>query len=68
MRIIFFGGSESGRYGFYPKYRENQAKQLLAIYQWCLNVIEGDMDYFDFKYIQFGKYGIPIYYGNLRNN
>jgi len=68
LRIIFFGGGESGRYGFYPKYRENQAKQLLAIYQWCINVIEGDMEYFDFQYIQFGKYGIPIYYGNLRTN
>jgi hypothetical protein len=67
LRIIFFGGTESGRYGFYPKFRENQAKQLLTIYQWCINVIEGDMTYFDFQYIQFGNKGIPISYGNLRS-
>jgi hypothetical protein len=66
LRIIFFGTTQFGRYGFYPKFRENQAKQLLTIYQWCVNVIEGDMTYFDFEYIQFGNKGIPISYGNLR--
>ena len=68
LRIILFGHPKECMYGFYPKYRENQAKQLLTIYQWCINVIEGDMEYFDFKYIQFGRNGVPINYGNLRNN
>jgi hypothetical protein len=66
LRIIFFGHPRENMYGFYPKFRENQAKQLLAIYQWCINVIDGDMSYFDFQYIQFGNCGIPLSYGNLR--
>jgi hypothetical protein len=67
LRIIFFGLPKECMYGFYPKYRENQAKQLITIYQWCENVIEGNMEYFDFEYIQFGNQGFPIYYRNLRS-
>ena len=66
LRIIFFGLPKECMYGFYPRFRENQAKQLLTIYQWCINVINGDMNYFDFDFIQFGQNGIPISYGNLK--
>ena len=66
LRIILFGHPKECMYGFYPKYRENQAKQLLTMYEWCINVIGGDMNYFDFKYIQFGNSGVPLSYGNLR--
>ncbi len=65
LRIIFFGLPKECMYGFYPEVRENQAKQLVSIYQWCKNVIEGDMSYFDMENIQFGNQGFPIYYRNL---
>ena len=68
LRIIFFGIPKECMYGFYPKYRENQAKQLITIHQWCENVIEGNMEYFDFEYIQFGNCGFPLTYGNLRKH
>ena len=66
LRIIFFGLPKDCMYGFYPIYNENKAKQLNAMYSWCEQVIGGYMGYFDQDCIQFGKYGIPISYGDLR--
>lgn len=66
LRIIFFGLPKDCMYGFYPIYNENKAKQLNAMYSWCEQVIGGYMGYFDQDCIQFGKYGIPINYGDLR--
>ena len=68
LRIIFFGNPRDCMYGFYPMFSENQVKQINAMYQWCENVIGGEMCYFDNDDIQFGNCGIPISYGNLRNN
>lgn len=67
LRIIFFGNPRECIYGFYPRFSENQAKQLTEIYQWCENVIAGDVSYFENNDIQFGNCGIPLSYGNLRS-
>ena len=67
LRIIFFGNPRECMYGFYPIFSENQTKQLTKMYQWCENVIAGDISYFDDKDIQFGNCGIPLSYGNLRS-
>lgn len=66
IRIIFFGIPNECLYGFYPLYSENKAKQLDAMYKWCIQVMDGYMGYFDQQNIQFGNRGIPIGYGDLR--
>lgn len=66
FRIIFFGNPRENMYGFYPDFSENKTKQLSSIYQWCENIINGDIHYFDQDKIQFGNCGIPLSYGDLR--
>jgi hypothetical protein len=66
LRIIFFGLPKECMYGFYPIYSENKAKQLEAIYKWCIQVMGGYTGYFDQENIQFGNCGIPLSYGDLR--
>lgn len=66
LRIITFGFPNECMYGFYPIYSENKAKQLDAMYKWCIQIIDGYMGYFDQECIHFGNAGIPIGYGGLR--
>ena len=66
LRIILFGLPKECMYGFYPIYSENKAKQLDAMYKWCIQVMEGYTGYFDQENIQFGRNGVPLSYGDLR--
>jgi hypothetical protein len=53
-------------YGFYPMYNENKAKQVANMYGMYLSTIEGDMNYVDQEYIQFGNCGTPLSNTDLR--
>jgi hypothetical protein len=53
-------------YGFYPMYSENKAKQIANMYGMYLSTIDGDMNYVDQEYIQFGNCGIPLSNTDLR--
>lgn len=66
LRIMFFGFPKECMYGFYPIYSENKTKQLDGIYEWCKQVMDGNMNYFDTNHIQYGNKGIPLCYGALR--
>jgi hypothetical protein len=66
LRIIFFGFPKECMYGFYPIYNENKAKQLDAMYKWCIQIMDGYTGYFDQENILFGNCGIPLSYGGLR--
>jgi hypothetical protein len=66
LRIIFFGFPNECMYGFYPIYNENKAKQLDAMYKWCIQIMDVYTGYFEQENIQFGQKGIPLSYGDLR--
>ena len=65
LHICYFH-SERDIYGFYPWCRDTKEGSLKWAYENYVRTFEGDMLPFDHKNIQFGNWGTPIAFSNLR--
>ena len=65
LKILLVRNSRTLMYGFYPE-QGTTRNNINECYKMYLKIISGDMEDVDIGDVQFGNYGIPIAYGNLR--
>lgn len=64
-KIVFIGLPKENLFGFYVEYG-NDTQVLKDAYKMYVRLVNGNMEEFNDKDVQWGNCGIPISYGNLR--
>ena len=64
-KMVFLGHPKKNLFGFYVTF-DNDTTVMKEAYEMFLNLISGDMVDYNFEDVQWGNAGIPLSYGNLR--
>lgn len=66
-KIVFVGIPNDNLFGFYVDWG-NDTDVMKQAYKMYVRLVNGNMDEFNDKEVQWGNCGIPIKYGNLRKS